>query len=324
MNVTMVLGLGLSGQPYSGADVGGYSATPSPELMARWMNLGALMPFFRDHTEKGTEPQEPWAFGPETEKASQSALKLRYTLIPLLYDLFLEASRTGAPILRPLFYEFPEDPKTYGVEDEFLVGRDLLAAPVVEPGVLSRQVYLPSGSSWFDWYTGKEYRGGNTYDIPAPLDSIPLFARAGTIIPTQEPEQWIGEKVKNPITLQIFPGSTGNHLIWQDDGTTDGYKDGVGRGTKFNFASMGREMVIQQTVETRHPGYKPPTNYYLLRIHNVYRPAKVMLEKEELPLYGDSFGVTEADRSTAWYENDKTLLIKIFNWNAEQSVKITY
>ncbi len=324
MNITMVLGLGLSGQPYSGADVGGYSDSPSPELMARWMNLGALMPFYRNHTEKGTLPQEPWAFGLETEKSSQAALKLRYTLMPLLYDQFLEAAQTGAPILRPLFYEFPDDPESFKVEDEFLLGRDLLAAPVVAPGVTSREVYLPSGTSWFDYHTGEEFRGGKSYEISAPWDKIPLFVRGGGIIPTQEPEQWMGEKVRNPITLQIYPGAAGKHLLWQDDETTLGYKTGIGRGTQFQFAASGRELTITQTTETASPGYTPPLGYYFLRLHNVYRPAKVMLDRVELPLYGDSYGVTEADRSTAWYENDKTLLIKVFNWNVDQVVKITY
>lgn len=324
MNITMALALGLSGQPYSGADIGGYSDTPSPELMARWMNLGALMPFFRGHTEKGTAPQEPWAFGPETEKASQAALKLRYTLLPLLYDLFYQASRTGEPILRPLFYEFPNDPKTHGIEDQFLVGRDLLAAPVVTEGALKRQVYLPAGTVWFDWYTGQEYRGGSSYEVDAPWDKMPLFARGGAMIPTQDPEEWVGQKAQNPITIHIFPGAPGSHLVWQDDGATTDYAQGIGRGTRFAYSAAGRDMEVAQTVETRHGSYRPPLNYYLLRFHNVYRPAKVMLEKEELPLYGDSYGVTEADRSTAWYENDKTLLVKIFNWNAEQKLKVTF
>ncbi|MBM3876096.1 MAG: hypothetical protein FJ386_05165 [Verrucomicrobia bacterium] len=176
-SVPALLNLGLSGVAFCGADVGGFLDSPTPELFARWMQLGALTPFFRNHSNKDSRPQEPWEFGPEVERISRNAIRLRMKLLPYLAQCFAEASARGWPVMRPLLFHFQDDPIAAACNDQFLVGADLLVAPVLAPGIMARSVYLPRGR-WRDAWTGRVLRGGRHVPAQAPLDRIPLFVRA--------------------------------------------------------------------------------------------------------------------------------------------------
>ena len=141
----MLLGLSVSGVPFCGADIGGFAGWCSPELFARWMQIGALYPFARTHSMWLKHRQEPWRFGKRVEAIARAALELRMRLLPYLYGLFCEAEATGAPIWRPLFWHDPDDARAAAIEDQLLLGRDLLVAPVLERGATEREVYLPAG-----------------------------------------------------------------------------------------------------------------------------------------------------------------------------------
>lgn len=323
MNIPMVINMGLSGLSFVGADVGGYSDSPDGELLVRWMQLGALIPLYRNHTEKNTDPQEPWAHGPVFEAANRKALELRYKLLPYLYDLSWEAHRTGRPHVRPLMLEFPNDPQA-ARDDQFLLGRNLLVAPVMEPGAVTRQVYLPAGTSWFDWYTKREHRGGQTVTVEAPLDRIPLFVRAGGIVPVQEIEQFVGQRRTRIKEFLIFPAANGRYVSYYDDETTMAYTRGEFLATRLEYTSQARTMTLTLSVENRPDTFRPAEGYALYRIANTHRPVRVSLDGREIPLYGDSLGVTEADRATAWYENDNSLLLKIFDLRKDQRVDIQF
>src|SRR4029450_6576078 len=143
--IPMFESMGLSGFPFVGADIGGFAEAPTPELFTRWLQAGVFYPFMRTHTTFGTPDQEPWSYGTRLEDVNPRAMKVGHQLQPHLYNLFEETSRTGAPIFRPLLYEYPNDPATYERDDEFLWGRDLLVAPVLREGVVDREVYLPTG-----------------------------------------------------------------------------------------------------------------------------------------------------------------------------------
>ncbi|HEX8284789.1 MAG TPA: TIM-barrel domain-containing protein [Pyrinomonadaceae bacterium] len=227
LSIPMLLNMGVSGIPFVGSDVGGFSGNPSPELYARWLQAAALTPFLRSHSEAGSNPHEPYSFGDEFTKINRASVELRYRLLPYLYALFHEHAETGAPVMRPLWFEYPDDSRTYTVEDQYLVGRDLLVAPVVRESARKRGVYFPKGDDWVDWWTGKRYEGGKDAEVEAPLDRLPLFARVGAVVATVPVIQHTAERFKVGLTLVVVPGKDGETQIFQDGG--DGYVQGDNR-----------------------------------------------------------------------------------------------
>jgi alpha-glucosidase len=221
LSLTMLLNMGVSGVALVGSDVGGFSGNPTPELYTRWLQAAALTPFLRSHSEAGSNPHEPYSFPKPYADINRASVELRYRLLPYLYSLFDEHTRTGAPPMRPLWFEYPDDARTYLIEDEYLVGRDLLVAPVVTESVTKRRVYFPAGDNWVDWWTGRRYEGGREAEIDAPLDRLPLFARAGAFIPTIPVVQHTGDRFKVPLTLVVVPGADATASIYQDAG--EGY-----------------------------------------------------------------------------------------------------
>lgn len=221
LSIPMLLNMGLGGQALVGADIGGFAGAPTPELYARWLQAAALTPVMRSHTVIDTPNQEPFAFGPRFTAINRRTIELRYRLLPYLYALFEEGERTGLPAMRPLWLEFPGDKNTYLVEDQYMVGSDLLVAPVAEDGATKRSVYLPAGTSWIDWYTGKTFAGGKGVAVDAPIDRLPLFVRAGAAIPMRGVAQSTGAQQRLPISVRVFPGANGSGRIYEDSG--DGY-----------------------------------------------------------------------------------------------------
>ncbi|HEX7957453.1 MAG TPA: TIM-barrel domain-containing protein, partial [Pyrinomonadaceae bacterium] len=187
----------------------------------------ALTPFLRSHSEAGSKPHEPYSFGEEFTPINRASVELRYRLLPYLYTLFHEHAETGAPVMRPLWFEYPNDSRTYTVEDEYLVGRDLLVAPVVRESATKRGVYFPFGDDWVDWWTGRRYEGGKDAEVEAPLDRLPLFVRVGAAVPTIPVVQHTSERFKFGLTLVVVPGKDGEAQIFQDSG--DGYARGDDR-----------------------------------------------------------------------------------------------
>ena len=177
-SIPMVLNLGLSGQPFAGADIGGFDGDPDPELFVRWFELGAYLPFCRGHSERSACRKEPWAFGPEAEAHVRAALERRVALLPRLERLFEESARTGLPVARPLFFADPSDPLLRAVDDEFLLGDDLLVAPVVRPGERAREVVLPEvEGGWKPFPTGGKPILERHVEADAPLGTTPVFER---------------------------------------------------------------------------------------------------------------------------------------------------
>ncbi|MDT5293475.1 MAG: alpha-glucosidase [Acidobacteriota bacterium] len=231
LSISMLLNLGVSGVPLVGSDVGGFSGNPSPELYARWLQAAALTPFLRSHSENGSNPHEPYSFGPDFTPINRASVELRYRLLPYLYTLFQEHTASGAPVMRPLWFEYPDDARTYLIEDQYLVGRDLLVAPVVTEGVTKRHVYFPKGDNWVDWWTGRLYEGGKDADVDAPLNRLPLFARAGAVIPTQPVVQHTGEMQGLPLSLLVVRGADGTSTFYEDAGDGYDYARGASRTT---------------------------------------------------------------------------------------------
>ncbi|MCX7941968.1 MAG: glycoside hydrolase family 31 protein [Dictyoglomaceae bacterium] len=222
ISIPMLQNLSISGVPFVGADVGGFGLDSSPELFARWIELGIFYPFLRNHSELNTKPQEPWSFGEEIENIARKYIKLRYRLIPYLYSLFWEAKEKGIPPLRALILEFPHDPETLYNDDEFMLGPNLLIAPIYREGARARVIYLPKGK-WYDFWTRKIYEGNNYFSYYAPLDIIPVFIKEGSIIPLWEPQNYVGEKKQEVLEVLVFP-SIGNFIYYEDDGISWNYQ----------------------------------------------------------------------------------------------------
>jgi alpha-glucosidase len=229
LSIPMLTNLSVSGVPFVGADVGGFMGSPSAELHARWMQAAALTPYFRTHSNDVSAPREPWSFGAEYERINRDTIALRYQLLPYLYSLFEASERLGAPPLRPLWFEYPGDVRASLVEDQYLVGSDLLVAPVLHEGRTSREVYFPQGETWIDWWSGARHAGGSSAKIAAPLDRLPLFIRAGSSVPTAAPVQHTGELKDAPLTLLVALGGKGSSRVFQDAGDGYGYRDGKSR-----------------------------------------------------------------------------------------------
>lgn len=247
-SIAMVLNLGLSGQPFAGPDVGGFSDNPDAELFARWFELGAFLPFFRGHAEKPTRRKEPWAFGPETEAHVRAAIERRMKLLPTLYTLFRAAHESGLPIVRPLFWADPADAELRAVDDTFLLGNDLLVAPVVHARAHERLVRFPRhAGGWIPFPEGGLAIGERERTVAAPLGTLPLFARAGSILCEHEPR---ASTAVPPalVVVHVFCGQDGcaEGRLYEDEGDGHGHAAGAFRDARFTARATETEVVIAE------------------------------------------------------------------------------
>lgn len=251
MAIPQLCNLGLSGMPFVGTDVGGFGADTTPELLARWVQVGCFSPLFRNHSAVGTKRQEPWLFGKEVLDIYRKYVKLRYQWIPYFYDLFYEEERTGAPVMRPLVFEFEKDETARTCNDEFMMGSRILVAPVVSQGMCKRMVYLPEGV-WYDYWTREKITGPVWLVRDAPLDTCPIYIRAGSAIPMMRPQAYVGEKPLDTLLLDVYPGE-GCQDHYLDNGEDFMYREGCYHQYRFTVREDGG-------VEARvvHAGYDSP------------------------------------------------------------------
>ena len=235
-----LLNWSLCGIPYCGQNIGGSGMSPTPELYARWMEEAVFVPVMC--TLGGDSTKWPWSFGDEALAAAKKAIALRYRLIPYLYSYAASAQRLGAPLMRPLFLEFPKDQITFNLEDEWLLGRDLLAAPVLNPGG-KRTVYLPAGV-WWDFNSDEMIRGPVELNVSASLDTIPTYVRAGTILPLGPPAAFGSPVAADPLELRLFPGADGQFDLYEDAGDGFDYQNGACSRIAFRWNERRRELVL--------------------------------------------------------------------------------
>ena len=230
MSTPMLMSMGISGYPLVGDDIGGFAGSPTADLLTRWFEVGALNPIYRDHTSKGTLDQEPWVHGPEHEAVRRKYIELRYALMPYLYTAIEEATRTGMPLMRPVFLEYPQASDFYGDNRDFLFGRDFFVAPVTTDMVDAEEISLPPGD-WYDFWTNAKLSSKQKFTLQPRLDEMPLYVRAGAIVPMQPAVQSTEEKPDGPLQLRVYlPNSAASSdcggTLYQDDGHTFAYKKG--------------------------------------------------------------------------------------------------
>jgi alpha-glucosidase (family GH31 glycosyl hydrolase) len=279
-HVPVAINTGLSGIPYWGTDIGGFVPTPEflGELYVRWFQFAAFCPLFRAHG-RTWHLRLPWGWnlgelGPEETATYQGAgrppeaelhntqvepicrkyLDLRYRLMPYTYSAVRETSLTGLPILRALWLHHPDDPAAVARGDEYLWGRDILVAPVVEKGATSRRVYLPRGT-WFDFWTDERFDGGREIERRVDLETMPLYARAGAIVPMGPVRQYTAEPPNGPSTVTVYPGADGSFALFEDDGTSFEYRRGGWMGVTFRWTDRSRRFTMALTPGSR---MRPP------------------------------------------------------------------
>jgi alpha-glucosidase len=253
-SVPMLLGMGLSGFPFVGTDIGGFVDYPSAELYTRWLQAGVFFPFMRTHTMFGTPDREPWSFGTEHEALNRQAIELRYELLPEIYTAMREASESGVPAMRPLLLDYPDDEESYGKDDEFLFGSDLLIAPVLSQGAATREVYLPRGE-WYDYWSGARLDGGRKIQIPVTLSSTPIFVRGGAFVFGQPVVQHTGEMPGQPLEVTLFPSGSSERWMYEDDGSSFDYRRGVFARRRFASRKTDTGLVIE--VGSPDGSYRP-------------------------------------------------------------------
>jgi alpha-glucosidase len=254
MSTPMLLSLGLCGYAMVGDDIGGFAGSPPADLLTRWFEVGALNPIYRDHTAKGTADQEPWVNGPQHEAIRRRYVELRYKLLPYIYSIVEESSRTGLPFMRPVFLDYPQAEDFYGNNRDFLFGRDLFVAPVTTEMVDAEEVQLPPGD-WYDYWTARKLSSKSKITLHPALDEMPLYVRAGAIIPTQPLVQNTGEKPSGPLQLRVYAGDNCHGSLYEDDGHSFAYQRGD--LLRVNYSCQVSPALITVTSTTEKNSFQP-------------------------------------------------------------------
>jgi alpha-glucosidase len=254
MSTPMLLSLGLCGVTMAGDDIGGFAGSPPADLLTRWFEVATLNPMYRDHTAKGTADQEPWVHGPQHEAIRRRYVELRYNLLPYIYTSMEESSRTGLPAMRPVFLDYPQAEDFYGNNRDFLFGSDLFVAPVTTEMVDPEEVQLPPGD-WYDYWTSKKFSSKNKIMLHPALDEMPLYVRAGAIIPTQPLVQNTGEKPAGPLELHVYAGENCRGSLYQDDGHSFAYQRG--ELLRVNYSCQASPTKITVTSTTEKNSFQP-------------------------------------------------------------------
>jgi alpha-D-xyloside xylohydrolase len=241
------LNYALSGMPYWTTDIGGYHPTMDTasaayqELYLRWFQFGVFCPVFRSHGHRPAN--EIWAY-PQVEPALLTFDRLRYRMMPYVYSAAWGVSHDDGTLMRPLPMDFRADPLTWNLGTEYMFGPALLVSPVLEAGATSRRVYLPKGAGWYDFWTGTKLEGGRTIEAAAPLERLPLYVRAGSILPLGPEEQYADEQPNGPLELRLFPGADATFTLYNDQGDSYAYEHGAYATTTLHWTEATRTLTM--------------------------------------------------------------------------------
>ena len=318
----MLLGLGLSGVPMVGSDVGGWEGDPGAQLFARWIQLGAISPFYRAHVQTGTPDQEPWSYTLEVEEISRLVINHRYRLLPYFYSLLRQATLTGAPMLRPLVYEFPEDPQTWDLSYEAMLGPWLLYAPVLTEDAETLDIYLPEGR-WLEYHSGALYEGPSTIATGLQLQALPVYLREGAIVPKAQLMMYSDQQPVDPLTLELFPGpAPSSFTLYEDDGESLNHQQGSYSAVTYTLQQTPGGAYLKAS--PREGTFAPPPRRLVLRVRPIDGAvASVGLSSVPLPPLGSANDFAAA--SSGWFhdQNDRSLWV-VFSDQVDFQVEFQY
>src|SRR5579864_7464252 len=274
--IPIAINTSLTGIPYWGTDIGGFVPTPefTAELYVRWFQFGAFCTLFRSHG-RTWKLRLPWGWNtgdpgpvevrnydgasvpdasqlhnPQVEPICRKYLELRYRMLPYLYSVVRECANTGMPIMRALWLHYPEDPIAVARQGQYLWGRQILVAPVVEKAATARSVYLPQGR-WYDFWSNERLEGGQEISRSVDLETMPLYVAAGTVLPLGPVKQHTNESVEQPLSISIYPGASGSFLLYEDDGRSFNYRKGEWIGTRLNWNDATKTLTLTLAPESR-------------------------------------------------------------------------
>ncbi len=272
--------MAVSGHSFIGSDIGGFTGHPSSELFVRWVQLGVFHPMMRVHSSGDHGAQEPWSFSEDATRLAKKFIELRYKLLPYLYTTFWQNTTSGTPMIRPLAFVDNEDSSTLYRNDEFLYGDHVFVCPIVEPGATSRFLYLPKGN-WYNYFSLEKTEGGKELSVKATLDEMPMFIRAGAVIPHYPIMQYTGQFKLEKLKLIIFHDTTKvRSELYEDAG--DGYEYQKGIFNLKTFTQLGNSQEI--TVRQHNTGkFKPDYNTYEMHFVGLpFTPTKLFVDDEEV------------------------------------------
>ena len=283
-------------EPHWSMDTGGFGGHPSAENYARWMEFAAFVPIMRVHGSLN-EHRQPWVYGAQAEADAKTAIELRYRLVPYMYAYERQAHESGIGLVRPLFWDFPNDNRATHIDDEWMFGDELLAAPILGEGQAHRTIYLPGGGAWIDYFRGQRYEGGQqiVYLVdPETWSDMPLFVREGAIIPTQDVQQYVGERPVARVYLDVFPAkSETSFAYYDDDGITYAYERGVFYQQRLAASDDGNS--ARFALAAPAGSYSSPLREYEIRLHGC-KARSVTIDAAESKRYAD---LTQLESGTA-------------------------
>lgn len=333
--IPLSLSAGMGLIPFWATDISGYCGDihdypAMAELYVRWMQFGVFNPLSRAHHE-GDNAVEPWLFGEEAEQIAKEAIELKYQLFPYFYTYGREAHDTGMPLMRALLLEYPNDEETYKADHQFLLGKELLVAPVVKKGALIKEVYLPEGE-WIDFNNKKTlYKGTQWITCDAPLNVTPLFVKKGAIIPMMPIMQYIHEKKDYPVIFEVFPASTNQQAsfeLYEDDGETNDYLKGISCRTNIICSTQkeGYNIVIQEREEN---GYTPEKRNFAIKLYISEQPKAVLINNKKVKkrkqtalesIINDDFEST----GWSWNKEEGVCYIQLPDSGEERAIQVNY
>ena len=323
-NIPIITGMGLSGQPNEGADIGGFAGpAPDEELFVRWVQNGVFQPRFSIHSASNDNTvTEPWMFR-GSAPLIRDAILLRYRLTPYLYSAEYEANRTGAPIMRALVYEFQDDENVYDENFEFMYGKDILVASVIEPGAKSRRVYLPKGCKWYDWNDNfRCYEGGQTIEIPVTMETIPLFIREGAIIPMADNQLMsMANDHMKALHLTLAPGGEQCYTLYDDDGVTNDFRKGVFRKTAIRMSGKSVVKVVFES-EGEYTDFVETVTVEMIRKDR--SPFWVTLGEEKLEHFLNRRKFEAAEKGWYYSQTKKAVLVKYPNPKENVTLTVSF
>ncbi|MEO5674332.1 MAG: glycoside hydrolase family 31 protein, partial [Chitinophagales bacterium] len=277
--VLMLQRLSMSGISFAGSDIGGFSGEPDGELFVRWIQFGVFSPFMRVHSAGDTRAREPWSFGSKYEKIVKNFIELRYKLLPYIYSVFWENSRYHFPMLRSIAMLEQDVSANFRRDDQFLFGDKILVAPILAEGAVSRAVYLPNGM-WYDFWNFSVYQGGQTLETEAALDSMPLFIKAGSVIPESPVMQYVGEHEIDVMLLNVYYAPYHvNSFMFEDHDDTFGYEQNIFAEKKFETRGEENTFEITQSIEGM---FTPRYETYRLKVYGLpFRVSRVVVDGRE-------------------------------------------
>lgn len=275
MSLPMCMNLGMSGIPFCGPDVGGFAHDTTGQLLTRWTQVGMFTPYFRNHSVLGSIRQEPWSFGEEYGQIIRKYIQERYVWLPYLYTLFHEASLTGVPVMRPLVFEYPEDQHTFNLSDQFMIGSDVVVAPIMKPDTFHRVVYLPEGS-WVNYWTDEKLEGCKHHLIEADMATMPIFIKEGAVLVHGSVKNSTEEN-ESEIKVHVYPSENGlsPFVYYEDDGKTFDYQQG--KYLRVRIEGKKSDNRLEISLDHLHNQYEPSWERMIFVVHGADENLQVQI-----------------------------------------------